>query len=203
MRPSRGRASPRRGRWPGRGNGCTAGDVDGVPASDAERCSYLRSSRFVHRSCVVPVPGRGVVGGTGHDGPVTVPETVIELPEEALRSRASEVLRTLAGPAARLRDDQWTAVRALVVQRRRALVVQRTGWGKSAVYFVATALLRAGGAGPTVIVSPPLALMRNQIDAAGRAGVHAVTVNSSNVDEWQNVYADVQAGHVDVLLVSP
>ena len=68
------------------------------------------------------------------------------------------------------RDDQWTAIHALVVQRRRALVVQRTGWGKSAVYFVATALLRAAGAGPTVIVSPLLALMRNQIDAAARAG---------------------------------
>jgi ATP-dependent DNA helicase RecQ len=134
---------------------------------------------------------------------VTVPETVIELPEEALRSRAEEVLRTLAGPAARLRDDQWTAVRALVVQRRRALVVQRTGWGKSAVYFVATALLRAAGAGPTVIVSPLLALMRNQIDAAARAGVVAVTVNSANTADWEATYTAIDRGEVDVLLVSP
>jgi ATP-dependent DNA helicase RecQ len=129
--------------------------------------------------------------------------TTTELPDTTLRDRAEAVLRTLAGPTARLRDDQWTAVHALVVQRRRALVVQRTGWGKSAVYFVATALLRAAGAGPTVIVSPLLALMRNQIDAAARAGVRAVTVNSANTDEWEATYAAVDAGEVDVLLVSP
>ena len=137
--------------------------------------------------------------GWGHDGRVTT----TELPDTALRDRAEEVLRTLAGPGARLRDDQWTAIHALVVQRRRALVVQRTGWGKSAVYFVATALLRAAGAGPTVIVSPLLALMRNQIDAAARAGVHAVTVNSANTGDWEATYAAIDAGEVDVLLVSP
>jgi ATP-dependent DNA helicase RecQ len=129
--------------------------------------------------------------------------TTTELPDTALRDRAEEVLRTLAGPRARLRDDQWTAIHALVVQRRRALVVQRTGWGKSAVYFVATALLRAGGAGPTIIVSPLLALMRNQIDAAARAGVRAVTVNSANTGDWDATYAAIDAGEVDVLLVSP
>ena len=90
-----------------------------------------------------------------------------------------------------------------MAQRRRALVVQRTGWGKSAVYFVATALLRAAGAGPTVIVSPLLALMRNQIEAAERAGIRAVTVNSANTAEWERTYAAVDAGEVDVLLVSP
>ncbi|MDT7573008.1 MAG: ATP-dependent helicase RecQ [Actinomycetota bacterium] len=119
------------------------------------------------------------------------------------RDDAERHLRALAGDEARLRDDQWTAIEALVRDRRRALVVQRTGWGKSAVYFIATALLRAQGAGPTVIVSPLLALMRNQVAAAQRAGIAAVTVNSSNVEEWQTVYADVQAGAVDVLLVSP
>jgi ATP-dependent DNA helicase RecQ len=119
------------------------------------------------------------------------------------RDDAEHYLRALAGEDARLRDDQWTAIEALVRDRRRALVVQRTGWGKSAVYFVATALLRKGGAGPTVIVSPLLALMRNQIAAAQRAGIAAVTVNSSNVEQWQSVYSDVQAGAVDVLLVSP
>ncbi len=82
-------------------------------------------------------------------------------------------------------------------------MVQRTGWGKSAVYFVATALLRAGGAGPTVIVSPLLALMRNQIEAAERAGIRAVTVNSANTADWERTYAAVDAGEVDVLLVSP
>ena len=81
--------------------------------------------------------------------------------------------------------------------------MQRTGWGKSAVYFVATALLRAAGAGPTVIVSPLLALMRNQIDAAQRAGIRAATVNSANTADWERTYAAVEAGEVDLLLVSP
>jgi len=123
--------------------------------------------------------------------------------EQDLRGQAEAALAALAGPQARLRDDQWTAIHALVAQRRRALVVQRTGWGKSAVYFVATALLRAAGAGPTVIVSPLLALMRNQIEAAERAGIRAVTVNSANTADWERTYAAVDAGEVDVLLVSP
>jgi ATP-dependent DNA helicase RecQ len=120
-----------------------------------------------------------------------------------LRDEAERVLRSLAGPEAVLREDQWTAISALVEDGRRALVVQRTGWGKSAVYFVATALLRARGAGPTVIVSPLLALMRNQVAAAQRAGISAVTVNSSNIEQWQQVYGEIAAGHADVLLVSP
>ncbi|WP_308113865.1 RecQ family ATP-dependent DNA helicase [Kineosporia corallincola] len=123
---------------------------------------------------------------------------------QEVRARAEESLRSLVGsPQARLHDDQWTAIEALVVDRRRALVVQRTGWGKSAVYFVSTALLRAAGAGPTIIISPLLALMRNQIAAAERAGIRAVTVNSSNPDEWAEVYRSIEAGEVDVLLVSP
>ncbi|CRK55487.1 ATP-dependent DNA helicase RecQ [Alloactinosynnema sp. L-07] len=123
--------------------------------------------------------------------------------EQALRTTAEERLRALAGPEARLRDDQWTAIRGLVADRGRALVVQRTGWGKSAVYFVATALLRELGEGPTVIVSPLLALMRNQVDAAARAGVHAATINSANLQEWDEVHEAVADGTVDVLLVSP
>ncbi|MFI0448617.1 RecQ family ATP-dependent DNA helicase [Actinomadura sp. 6N118] len=123
--------------------------------------------------------------------------------DEALLDEAQRCLRALAGEHARLRDDQWTAIRALVVERRRALVVQRTGWGKSAVYFVATRLLRERGAGPTVIVSPLLALMRNQIEAADRAGIHARTINSANTEDWDRVFAEVEAGEVDVLLVSP
>ena len=120
-----------------------------------------------------------------------------------LRSAAEQQLRSLAGPAAVLREDQWTAIEALVVDRRRALVVQRTGWGKSAVYFIATALLRAQGAGATVIVSPLLALMRNQIAAAERAGISAHTINSANIESWSEVQAAVAAGRTDVLLVSP
>jgi len=121
----------------------------------------------------------------------------------SLRSAAGAVLQGLAGPESQLREDQWEAIVALVDEKRRALVVQRTGWGKSAVYFVSTALLRAHGAGPTVIVSPLLALMRNQIAAAERAGIRAVTVNSSNTVEWDEIYSRVTGGEVDVLLVSP
>jgi len=123
--------------------------------------------------------------------------------EQALRNSAETRLRALAGEGAALREDQWTAIKALVVERRRALVVQRTGWGKSAVYFLATALLRELGNGPTVIVSPLLALMRNQIEAAARAGVQAATINSANLDQWHEVQQDVLAGRTDVLLVSP
>ncbi|WP_079406341.1 RecQ family ATP-dependent DNA helicase [Streptomyces sp. 3211] len=123
-----------------------------------------------------------------------------------LRSSADSVLARLVGDptgAARLREDQWRAIEALVAHKRRALVVQRTGWGKSAVYFVATSLLRASGAGPTVIVSPLLALMRNQVEAAARAGIRARTINSANPEEWEGIQAEVAAGEVDVLLVSP
>jgi ATP-dependent DNA helicase RecQ len=119
------------------------------------------------------------------------------------RGAAEDVLRRLAGPAARLRDDQWTAIEALVGGRQRVLLVQRTGFGKSAVYFVSTALLRAKGAGPTVIVSPLLALMRNQVEAAAGAGIRAATINSANVTEWSDITKAVRAGDVDVLLVSP
>ncbi len=129
----------------------------------------------------------------------------LRAPERSdLRQRAEAHLRALVGTdTATLRDDQWTAIEALVAGHRRALVVQRTGWGKSAVYFVATALLRELGAGPTVIISPLLALMRNQIEAAGRAGIHATTINSANSEDWAEVHAQIHAGEVDVLLVSP
>ncbi|MGV3562394.1 MAG: DEAD/DEAH box helicase, partial [Nocardioides sp.] len=126
------------------------------------------------------------------------------LDRTAARASAEAHLRALVGrDDATLRDDQWSAIEALAVDRRRALVVQRTGWGKSAVYFVATLLLREAGAGPTVIVSPLLALMRNQIAAAERAGIRAVTINSTNIDQWQPINDQIHAGEVDVLLVSP
>ncbi|MGW6908585.1 RecQ family ATP-dependent DNA helicase [Streptomyces sp. NPDC054940] len=123
-----------------------------------------------------------------------------------LRAEADAILAELVGApggAARLREDQWQAVAALVEERRRALVVQRTGWGKSAVYFVATALLRRRGSGPTVIVSPLLALMRNQVEAAARAGIRAHTINSANPEEWEAIHEEVERGETDVLLVSP
>jgi ATP-dependent DNA helicase RecQ len=138
-------------------------------------------------------------------------ETVTEAERAIVRECAEEVLRRLAGEHAVLREDQWRAIEALVVDRRRVLCVQRTGWGKSAVYFVATALLRDAvtaepgdpSAGPTVIVSPLLALMRNQVEAAARAGIRARTINSANLEEWSEITAEVQAGTVDVLLISP
>lgn len=141
-----------------------------------------------------------VVGSIGLHGGMTNADRA------ELRASADSVLARLVGDAsgtARLREDQWRAIEALVADKRRALVVQRTGWGKSAVYFVATSLLRARGSGPTVIVSPLLALMRNQVAAAARAGISARTINSSNTEEWDSVQAEVAAGEVDVLLVSP
>jgi ATP-dependent DNA helicase RecQ len=120
--------------------------------------------------------------------------------EQAARER----LRSLTGDQrADFRDGQLEAVRDLVVDRARVLCVQRTGWGKSAVYFVATALLREAGAGPTLIVSPLLALMRNQIAAAQRLGLRAHTVNSTNREEWDAVRAQLAADTIDLLLISP
>src|ERR1700712_458337 len=120
------------------------------------------------------------------------------------RDEAEHHLRALVGrDDARLHDDQWAAIEALVVEQSRVLVVQKTGWGKSAVYFVATALMRGLGAGPTVIISPLVALMRNQIAAAERAGIRAATINSTNVEDWSASYAAVNRGELDVLLLSP
>ncbi|NLG56608.1 MAG: ATP-dependent DNA helicase RecQ [Rhodococcus sp.] len=130
--------------------------------------------------------------------PATTAPTALDL-----RPVAEGLLRELAHPDAVLRDDQWAAIEALVVHRRRALVVQRTGWGKSAVYFIAARLLRQQGYGPAIIVSPLLALMRNQVAAAERAGVRAATINSGNITEWEDIHAQISAGEIDVLLVSP
>jgi ATP-dependent DNA helicase RecQ len=121
-----------------------------------------------------------------------------------LRADATQILRRLVGnDAAQFHPGQFEAIEALVSGGRRALVVQRTGWGKSAVYFVASLLLRARGAGPTLIVSPLLALMRDQVAAAERAGVRAAAINSANQLEWDEVAGQLAADAVDVLLVSP
>src|SRR3954454_17156653 len=121
-------------------------------------------------------------------------------------ARAEQLLTELAGPEARFREHQLEEVRDLVADRARVLCVQRTGWGKSAVYFIATALLRsdpARPAGPTLIVSPLLALMRNQIAAAERLGISAYTINSTNREEWDEVRALLEDDAVDLLLISP
>ena len=123
---------------------------------------------------------------------------------ETIPAAALDRLRILTDdPDAEFRPDQLEAIRDVVVDRARVLCVQRTGWGKSAVYFVATALLREAGAGPTLIVSPLLALMRNQIAAAERLGLRAHTINSTNRDEWDGVRDRLAAGTIDLLLISP
>ena len=119
------------------------------------------------------------------------------------RARATELLRIIAGESAVFHPDQFEAIEALVDHRRKALVVQRTGWGKSAVYLIATKMLRERGAGPTVIVSPLLALMRNQIEMTDGLGINAVTVNSTNTDTWEEVFEQIRDGEVDLLLISP
>jgi len=118
--------------------------------------------------------------------------------------RALELLRIGSGRAeATFRDGQEAAIRHIVDGRGRLLVVQKTGWGKSFVYFIATKLLRDGGNGPALLISPLLALMRNQIAAAERMGVCAATINSDNVDDWTQVEAKLARGEVDILLISP
>ncbi len=121
-----------------------------------------------------------------------------------LRQHAEQLLcQALGNPAATFRDGQWEAVIALVEERARLLVVQRTGWGKSLVYFLATRLLRERGAGPTLLISPLLALMRNQLLAAERLGIRAATINSSNTHEWEVVQERLRANEIDILLISP
>lgn len=120
------------------------------------------------------------------------------------KNRAIELLKLGSGlPDAYFREGQEEAIRHVVEGRGRLLVVQKTGWGKSFVYFVATKLLREAGAGPALLISPLLALMRNQIAAAERMGVRAVTINSDNQDDWDNVEAAIQRNEVDILLISP
>lgn len=124
-------------------------------------------------------------------------------PDALLTRAAAEVMLALAGPDAVVRNDQLAAARALAVERRRALVVQATGWGKSAVYWIAARAIRDAGLGPTLVVSPLLSLMGNQVDAASRAGLRALTMNSGNVDDWGAAVRSINDDEVDVILVSP
>ncbi len=125
-------------------------------------------------------------------------------PASDLRERATAILADLTGrPDAAFHPGQYEAIEALVADRRRALVVQRTGWGKSAVYFIAALLRRREGSGPALIVSPLLALMRDQVRAAERAGVRAAAINSANVAEWREIEQLLDDDAVDVLFVSP
>lgn len=119
------------------------------------------------------------------------------------RPEAHSLLQRMLGDHAEFRDGQWEAIDLVANQRRRVLVVQRTGWGKSVVYFLATKILRDAGSGPTLLVSPLLALMRNQIAMAARLGIRAETIHSQNEEEWPHVRADLRENRCDVLLISP
>ncbi|MCL1124683.1 RecQ family ATP-dependent DNA helicase [Shewanella surugensis] len=120
------------------------------------------------------------------------------------RDQAKLHLQTaLANAAADFRDGQWEAIDALVNHRQKLLVVQRTGWGKSSVYFISTKIFRDRDMGPTIIVSPLLALMRNQIESATRLGIVAETMNSTNTDEWRSVTQRILNNQIDCLLISP
>ncbi|MFM7365168.1 MAG: DEAD/DEAH box helicase [Cuspidothrix sp.] len=121
-----------------------------------------------------------------------------------LKEKALLLLRqALNNPNADFRDGQWEAIEELILNKSRLLVVQRTGWGKSLVYFLATRLLRDQGAGCTLLISPLLALVRNQIAAAQHIEVKAETINSSNLDKWNLINTKLLTNQVDVLLISP
>ena len=120
------------------------------------------------------------------------------------KENALNLLRkSLNDSSAEFRDGQWEAIDSLVNKRKKLLVVERTGWGKSSVYFISTKILRDQGKGTTIIISPLLALMRNQIEAAERLGIRAVTINSTNTKEWESSKQDVLNNQVDALLISP
>ena len=143
-------------------------------------------------------------GQESHPNEPSRPEAGTHVHTQTTDEEALAFLRAMTGDeSARFRPGQLEAIQAIVERRKRALVVQRTGWGKSAVYFIATRLLRDAGGGPTLLVSPLLALMRNQLEMACRLGVAARTINSENVEEWAEVEEVVRQGQADLLLVSP
>src|SRR6266404_4713292 len=141
-------------------------------------------------------PGQSLSSFTFHVSPFTFHRTM-------QKDQARALLQQMLGPATEFRDGQWEAIDLAANQRQRVLVVQRTGWGKSIVYFLAAKILRDAGAGPALLISPLLSLMRNQILAAEKLGIRAVTVHSENLGEWKQIEAALQANEVDVLMVSP
>ena len=150
---------------------------------------------------------------TPEDDQKTTGRTQLEIPPAmgSLTSAPSDLYNSvldllrisLDDPTAEFRSGQWKAIQALTEHRERLLIVQRTGWGKSVIYFLATRILRDRGAGPTLLISPLLALMRNQLIAAKRIGIRAATINSSNQEDWEKVRKELFADQVDILLISP
>src|SRR5438876_12351393 len=119
------------------------------------------------------------------------------------KPEAESLLRQMLGADKSFREGQWEAIHAAAVLKQRVLVVQRTGWGKSIVYFIATKILRDSGAGPALLISRLLALMRNQIEAARNIGLRPLTIHSENRDEWQQAEAALSRNDCDILLISP
>ncbi len=120
------------------------------------------------------------------------------------KNQAEQLLKTmLSDSSATFREGQWEAIDGVVNHNQRQLVIQKTGWGKSIVYFLASYFLRQAGKGPTLIVSPLLALMRNQVEMASRLGVRAKFINSSNTKDWEDIFEEIKANSVDTLLISP
>jgi len=119
------------------------------------------------------------------------------------KAKAESLLRRMLGGDKSFRESQWEAIEAAALLKQRVLVVQRTGWGKSIVYFIATKILRDGGAGPALLISPLLALMRNQIDAARHIGLRPLTIHSENRDEWDEAQSALLRNECDILLIAP
>src|SRR6266571_611357 len=131
------------------------------------------------------------------------PGLVVAICRAMQNHEARALLQQMLGPETEFRDGQWEAIDLAANRRQRVLVVQRTGWGKSIVYFLAARILRDAGAGPTLLISPLLSLMRNQILAAEKLGIRAVTLHSENIEQWAGVEGALQANAVDLLMVSP
>src|SRR6266404_5088786 len=127
----------------------------------------------------------------------------MQLPNPIDKAKAESLLRQMLGADKSFRDGQWEAIEAVAVRNQRLLVVQRTGWGKSIVYFITTKILRERGAGPALLISPLLALMRNQIEAGRNIGLRPITIHSENRDEWEQAHAAVSKDECDILLISP
>jgi ATP-dependent DNA helicase RecQ len=127
----------------------------------------------------------------------------MQRPNSMNKARAESLLRQMLGADKSFRDGQWEAIEAVALLTQRVMVVQRTGWGKSIVYFIATKILRDGGAGPALLISPLLALMRNQIEAARNIGLRPTTIHSENRDEWEQAETALSQNDCDILLISP
>lgn len=122
---------------------------------------------------------------------------------KADRPGGQELLQRIYGNQASFREGQWEAIREVAIERGRLLVVQRTGWGKSLVYLLSTRLLRDDGGGPTLLISPLRALMRNQLDMARLLGLNAAIINSDNIEQWEAVESQLQRDLCDILLIAP